>query len=665
MKRLELFFVLLVFGLVFSSGYAMAEEEEKTDSNVFTLGEVVVTGKSEIISQVATIETIDKEEMELNNANNVAEALDNVTGLSISKGSRNETYINVRGFSQRYVPVFYDGIPWYIPYDGYVDPGEISTGNISRVTLTKGASSSLYGANTMGGVINIVSLKPSEKFEGSLNLDLTKDQYVGSLNFGSMVGKFYFMGGLSGLDFNHFKMSDDYVPPAEDSPEDGGKRENSYKKSFTKSLKIGFMPTEGHEYAIGFHSTKSEKGLPPNIDSNERPKYWKFPEWEKSTYYIIGNTRITDNLSAKIRIFHDEYYNVLDSYDDETYSTQTRRYAFHSTYDDHTDGGSLVLRTDFIDNNILSFSYHIKDDVHQSQGDYDDRWEKYETRVSSYGVEDAISLNEKTSVVLGFNYDVQEATFADGNPLRDDDDSMNGVVGMTYGLSDDKVLHFSVAKKTRFPNQKELYSSYLDTSMPNPNLKKEQSVNYETGISTAAPFESNIAFTLFYSDVTDLITEILVYDEGEDDYLDFNDNIGRASLKGLEFTLNTMCFSRNNIQLSYSYINAENKSPDRSSDFLPEVPKHQLSITDKVMVSDRITLFGKVKYAKGQKEETRSYGWIELDDYWVFDVKGILHLSKNINFELSVLNAFDENYSTGYGFPQEGRKFLAGVKINF
>ena len=70
---------------------------------------------------------------------------------------------SVRGFNQRYVPVFFDGIPIYVPYDGYIDTGKLPTANLSEITLTKGNSSVLYGPNAMGGVVNILSKKTPEK----------------------------------------------------------------------------------------------------------------------------------------------------------------------------------------------------------------------------------------------------------------------------------------------------------------------------------------------------------------------------------------------------------------------------------------------------------------------------------------------------------------------
>ena len=64
-------------------------------------------------------------------------------------------------------------------------------------------------------------------------------------------------------------------------------------------------------------------------------------------------------------------------------------------------------------------------------------------------------------------------------------------------------------------------------------------------------------------------------------------------------------------------------------------------------------------------EDTRSEGWIELDDYWVFDGKVMFEVNESLQFDLSVQNILDENYSTSYGFPREGRTIFAGCKVTF
>ena len=140
-----------------------------------------------------------------------------------------------------------------------------------------------------------------------------------------------------------------------------------------------------------------EYGLPP-ITSG-RARYWRFTDWEKKTYYLLANSQFTDQFSTKVRLYRDEYYNALDSYDDGTYTTQDARRAFHSTYDDYSNGGSIVLRSEHIPNNTLSFAFHYKEDVHEAQGDRGEDWERYEQKTFSYGLENDYKISETLALV--------------------------------------------------------------------------------------------------------------------------------------------------------------------------------------------------------------------------------------------------------------------------
>ncbi len=658
------FLTCLLMSVLLFWNVGSADEDSPKDaekSSVFDLGEVVVTGEGETITQVTTVDTLDRKHMDLTDATDVSKAIETLPGVAVSVGSRNEAYLNVRGFNQRYVPIFYDGIPWYIPNDGYVDSSEISTGNISRITLTKGSSSVLYGANTMGGVINIVSMKPQKTFEGSYSAEANRNGYIGSLNLGSRLDRFYIMGGLSGMNDNDYKMSDDFspIPDSIDWYENGNKRDNSDKERLSGSLKVGFMPAEGHEYAMGFQYSESEKGWPTNVYSTERQSFRRFNEWEKKTYYFIGNSRIVDQLSAKIRIYRDEYYNELDAYDDENYNSQNMRYAFHSIYDDYTNGGSIVLRSDITEKNTLSFSFHYKEDVHEERDDYGEPWEKYESKTFSYGLEDDLTLTENLGLVIGADYDLQKAEYADGGTLRDDDGVWNALGGLHYTFEDATKIHCSVARKSRYPTLNELYSSYIDTATPNPNLKKERSTNYEVGVERPLPWESSGSIAFFYSDVEDLITRTRVMGN------DFYDNVGKSRFRGFEASFKTESIPLNTLEVHYTYLDMENRSKDRTTSKLDESPKYLIYISDLVTVTDKISIFAKAQYNKGQWEEKGDDTWTELDDYWLVDVKTMVELSKLLSLELGIRNLFDENYETSYGIPREGREAFCGVRGSF
>lgn len=100
---------------------------------------------------------------------NVAQALSVVPGVVLQKsGSRNEEQVKVRGFDSRQVPVYFDGVPIYVPYDGNLDLARILTNNLGAVEVSKGYSSLLQGPNQMGGAINITTQKPTKPLEASL-----------------------------------------------------------------------------------------------------------------------------------------------------------------------------------------------------------------------------------------------------------------------------------------------------------------------------------------------------------------------------------------------------------------------------------------------------------------------------------------------------------------
>ncbi len=662
-KNHPVFLILIALCLSFVTVQPLLAQEQSTapEPGVFHLGEVVVTGAGELVTQITTVETVDRERMDLTNSKDVSQALETLPGVSISKGSRNEAYINVRGFNQRYVPIFYDGIPLYIPNDGYTDPSQLSTGNIALVTLTKGAASTLYGPNTMGGVINIITMKPQQPLTGSYNTEVDENGVSGSLNLGSKLDRFYVMLGAAGLSSDGFKMSDDFEPIR--SPlgfrgyfENGGKRDNSDMQSISGNFKVGFMPADGHEYAFGIQHVTSERGLPPNIYPTESQRFWRFSEWEKTTYYFIGDSKITDGLTANTRLYYDTYYNVLDAYDDATYTTQIRPSSFQSIYDDYTPGGSLVLRTTYIPRNTLSFAFHYKNDVHQEQDNRNRPWERYEAETFSYGLEDNFAITENFGLVVGGSYDVQKPKDANGGPLRDDDDAFNLLGGLVYTFSDATKVHGSVASKTRFPTLKELYSSYLGTAVPNPNLLKEEAVNYEVGVERPLPWKSYGGLTLFYSDVENLITRTTV--GGADSYR----NVGKARYQGFEFSLRTEALPNNILEAHYTYLDAEDRSENRTSDHLRESPQHQFYLSDLFKVNDVISLFGKLQYNTGQWDQKRNLEWVRLGGYWLADVKIMAELYKSLIGELGVRNLLDYNYETAYGFPREGRTFFIALR---
>ncbi len=642
---------------------AAVEETSKpaAASDVFSLGEIVVEAEEETISKVATVDTISKETMDLNSARDVADAMKAIPSVVLTNGTRNEKTFSIRGFNQRYIPVLYDGIPMYVPYDGYVDVGKFYTGNLSQVSVSKGISSVLYGPNTMGGVVNLVSRKPVKPFEFDFDAGLTEGpRYDANTNLGARKGKFYIMGGFGYTDQHAFVLSHDHDKK---KSQPGRRRENSYIDDYTSaSGKIGFEPADGHEYAIGYNFITGDWGLPPEENTVKSPRYWQFSEWEKNTYYFAGDTKITEDLRLKTRLYRDEYYNVMDSYDNDKYNSQTAKYAFHSTYDDYTHGASMVLRTTYIPSNTLSGSFHFKQDVHREQDNRGIKWERYETETYSWGLEDDIAITDRLSLLIGASYDRQHPEDANGGDLRDDEDSFNPQAGLSYAATDSTLLHASVGKKTRFPSLKELYSGLMGSNIPNPELKTEKSINYEAGVTQALPRDSEVRAALFLSDIDDLIVNRQLTSQ-QSQY----QNIGMALFKGLELSARTGWIEHNELTLNYTFLDAQDRSHDRTSSKLEYQPRHNLYISNLYTFNKYLQAFCALNMYSQRyfQDPDKNRAWHRVDGFFTLDFKLIGTITKNLSVEAGAKNLLDELYYYNHGFPQAGRTFFTAVRGKF
>ena len=200
--------------------------------------------------------------------------------------------IYLRGFDIRSVPVYMDGIPVYVPYDGYVNLARFTTYDISRIDVAKGFSSMTYGANTIGGAINLIGMKPTQKLELNAKVGGMSGQgYETRINLGSNLGKIYIQTGFSILqkqfmplsaNFDTLKLQTDHH------------RDNSYQKDIKGSFKMGYTPNATDEYSLNYQYSHGSKGNPIYLgtDINTKVRYWQWPYWDKQSLYYISRTKI-------------------------------------------------------------------------------------------------------------------------------------------------------------------------------------------------------------------------------------------------------------------------------------------------------------------------------------------------------------------------------------
>ncbi len=140
------------------------------ESNI-NLNEVVVTGtrSEKTLKNVPVLTQVISAPQMLNlGITNVTDALQNmVPGLDVSQfGTR--TSITLQGMDAKYVLFLVDGERIAGEVNGDIDYSMLNMENIDRIEIIKGASSSLYGSNAIGGVINIITKRITDAFEGRL-----------------------------------------------------------------------------------------------------------------------------------------------------------------------------------------------------------------------------------------------------------------------------------------------------------------------------------------------------------------------------------------------------------------------------------------------------------------------------------------------------------------
>src|SRR3954471_3274608 len=77
--------------------------------------------------------------------------------------------VRILGLPGQYTAMLADGLPLYGGATSAIGPLDVSPVDLQRVEIIKGAASALYGGQALGGVINLVSKRPSGKSEVLLN----------------------------------------------------------------------------------------------------------------------------------------------------------------------------------------------------------------------------------------------------------------------------------------------------------------------------------------------------------------------------------------------------------------------------------------------------------------------------------------------------------------
>ncbi len=150
------------------------------EEDVLQLEQVVVTGtrtKHYIKEVPLRTEVITAKEIETKNANNLFQLFEGTPGIRVEQQCQycNFTMIRMQGLGAEHTQILINGQPIYSGLAGVYGLQQISTIDVDRVEIVKGAGSALYGSSAVAGAINIITKEPS--LSPSIKVDLQFGKY--------------------------------------------------------------------------------------------------------------------------------------------------------------------------------------------------------------------------------------------------------------------------------------------------------------------------------------------------------------------------------------------------------------------------------------------------------------------------------------------------------
>ena len=624
-------------------------------TQVFHLGEVTVfEHQDNFKTNYVSSDFIKSADMQ-----RVSEALNWVPGLIVQEtGGRSEAGFILRGISSADVPIYIDGVPMTAPYDGTVDLYRLPAGMLSRIDVSKSASSLLLGGNTLGPSINLVSRQPQRPLE--LHADVNT-LWHSNLNIGGRWGKWFAQADLSYSNVGNFRLPHSY--PTTSSYLDGHKRLNAKSRDFNLNAKAGYISNATDEYVVGYTLVRAEKHIPPYLGENGKAQFRIYPDWDKDELYFHSTTRVAPKLTLKSRLWYDTFKNTLDSYDDFTYSTQEGKQGWTSIYDDYALGANANLVWAMYDDNELRFGANYKYDVHRSHN-VGEPTAKISEGIYSFVVEDEAKLNPQMSLTasLGWfarqGYKIEEYNKKTGisEMPNSHDGNINALAAFDYHPSANQHFRFSLSTASLFARMKDRYSYKLGKAIPNPELGTQKSSNLD------ATYEGrwrnlNWEVGAYYYFINDIIQEVTGVDESDSKIYQLQ-NRGKAQYRGFElgvgYNLSWLTANAN-----YSYINQKNmdnkdlkflNSPrNKFTAFLELRPIWQLRLQGRLLAQS--------KAYSSSDGSTSTAGFATIDasiarKVWKTDLK------------VGVLNAADRVYEYTEGYPMRGRTWYASVSFD-
>ncbi len=198
-RTCPLLLCLFILTFLFNLKYLCAADYDFTQLSIEELMDIKVTSVSKksqnFSNSAAAVFVITDKDLKRSGATNIPDALRMVPGVNVARIDSNKWAINCRGFNSRFgskLLVLVDGRSIYTPsFSGvYWENNDVMMEDVDRIEVIRGPGATLWGANAMNGVINIITRNSKDTHGGILSAGSGNlEKSITSFRYGSSLGK--------------------------------------------------------------------------------------------------------------------------------------------------------------------------------------------------------------------------------------------------------------------------------------------------------------------------------------------------------------------------------------------------------------------------------------------------------------------------------------------
>lgn len=217
-ERKKYFLTLAVITALMNTSYAGVAAAEEADSQqgveqVQTRDVVVTASRTEqlVKEAPAAVEVIIREDLDKMGAENLAQALQLAIGIDVSENGMVGNSVAIRGAKSNQTLIMVDGMRIRTENTDQTannyELQRVNMADVERIEIVRGATSSLYGADAMGGVINIITKTPDKASQSVFADYTTKQADVGFRVATGQLGKWASSFSYKRSDVHHLDIN--------------------------------------------------------------------------------------------------------------------------------------------------------------------------------------------------------------------------------------------------------------------------------------------------------------------------------------------------------------------------------------------------------------------------------------------------------------------------